>query len=82
MYNLADALEADGLLREAEKFARLSLEGYAGFNLEGDVRDGTQQLGTILRNLGRDMEADRLADRAGYSWFCGKLVRKKDEKIK
>ena len=82
MYNLADALGADGLRRAAENFARLSLEGYAGFNLEGDVRDGTQQLGTILRNLGRDMEADRLADRAGYSWFCGKLVRKKDEKIK
>ena len=34
------------------------------FNLEGDVRDGIAQLGKILKCLGRDLEADELADRA------------------
>ena len=76
MYNLADSFEAEGRLQQAEKYARLSLEGYAMFNLEADVRDGTSQLGKLLRSLGRDMEADKLVERAGYSWFCGKLVKR------
>jgi len=69
--------DSDGaLLVEAERTARLSLEGYTQFNLVSDIRDGVGLLGKILRALDREEEAKEIADKAGFVFFCGRLLVK------
>lgn len=66
----------NALLIEAESAARLSLEGYTQFNLISDIRDGVALLGKILKVMDREEEAKEIADKAGFVFFCGRLLMK------
>jgi hypothetical protein len=52
------------------------LEGYTQFNLISDIRDGVALLGKILKVMDREEEAKEIADKAGFVFFCGRLLMK------